>query len=57
MGNVEISAYLNNLFNHLYYASGWRWESYNPDSGVITSGVGIYPQAPFNAMLKLRYSF
>ena len=57
MGNVEISAYLNNLFNHLYYASGWRWESYNPDSGVITSEVGIYPQAPFNAMLKLRYSF
>jgi iron complex outermembrane receptor protein len=57
MGNVEISVYLNNLFNHLYYASGWRWESYNPDSGVVTSEVGIYPQAPFNAMLKLRYSF
>jgi len=57
MGNVEISVHLNNLFNHLYYASGWRWESYNPDSGVVTSEVGIYPQAPFNAMLKLRYSF
>lgn len=57
LGALEVSLYLENLFNHLYYASGWRWETYNPETGVITTGVGVYPQAPFNAMLKLRYSF
>ena len=57
LGNLEVSLYLNNLFNRKYYAAGWRWESYNPDSGVISTDMGVYPQAPINAMLKMRYSF
>ena len=56
-GNMGISLYVNNLFNRMYYASGWRWEAYNPDSGAISWGVGVYPQAPLNCMLKMSYSF
>ncbi len=56
-GLLTVSAYVNNLLNHLYYAAGWRWESYDPSSGAITTGMGVYPQAPRNFTLKLRYSF
>ena len=56
-GKLTVSAYLNNLLGHPYYASGWRWESYNPESGTISTGVGIYPQAPTTFMVKTSYSF
>ena len=57
MGNLEIALYANNLFNRMYYAAGWRWEAYNADSGQVYYGMGVYPQAPLNLMLKMRYSF
>ncbi len=56
-GTLTLSAYVNNLLGHLYYASGWRWESYSPETGEIYTGVGVYPQAPANFMLKIAYSF
>ncbi len=56
-GKLTVSAYVNNLLSRLYYASGWRWESYSPDSGEIYSGVGVYPQAPATFMIKTSYSF
>ena len=56
-GNLDVSLHVNNLFNQLYYASGWRWESYSAETGKIFLGIGVYPQAPVNAMLKVRYSF
>ena len=52
---LELSAYVNNLFNHLYYASGWRWESYS--EGEIITGAGVYPQAPVNGTVKLAFRF
>ena len=55
--SLTLSAYVNNLFNHLYYASGWRWEEYNEESGTITSGVGVYPQAPRNFCIKCSLTF
>ena len=55
--SLTLSAYVNNLFNHLYYASGWRWEEYNEASGTITSGVGVYPQAPRNFCIKCGLTF
>ena len=55
--SLTLSAYVNNLFNHLYYASGWRWEEYNEASGTITSGVGVYPQAPRNFCIKCSLTF
>ena len=54
---LDLSVYVNNLFNHMYYAAGWRWESYNPASDTVESGIGVYPQAPCNFMVKLRVSF
>ena len=55
--SLTLGAYVNNLFNHLYYASGWRWEEYNEASGTITSGVGVYPQAPRNFCIKCTLTF
>jgi iron complex outermembrane receptor protein len=49
--------FVNNLFNNMYYASGWRWESYNEASGTISRGIGVYPQAPLNLMFKLSAAF
>lgn len=56
-GSLQFLIFFNNLFNRLYYAAGWRWESYNADSGEIFTGSGVYPQAPLNFDLKMRYSF
>lgn len=53
---LGVHAYVNNLFNRLYYASGWRWESYNADSGQLYTEIGVYPQPPCNFMIKLSLS-
>ena len=55
--SLTLGAYVNNLFNRLYYASGWRWEEYNEASGTITAGVGVYPQAPRNFCIKCSLTF
>ena len=54
---VTAGLYVNNLLNNMYYASGWRWESYNEASDTVTRGVGVYPQAPINIMFKLSAAF
>jgi len=56
-GTLGLSAYVNNLFNNLYYADGWAWNVYNVDTGRMESYPGIYPQSPLNFMLKATYSF
>ncbi len=56
-GSLGISAYVNNLFNHLYYASGWRWEGYTQADDTLTYGIGVYPQATTNYMIKVGYRF
>ena len=57
LGTVAISAYVNNLLNNLYYAAGWRWESYSESQDSVYYGIGVYPQAPRNFMLKLSFTF
>ena len=54
---LTVYAYVSNLFNSLYYASGWRWEEYDPATGDIYSGIGVYPQAPRNFMIKASLNF
>lgn len=54
---LRIFAHFHNIFNRMYYAAGWRWESYNEASDTIYSGIGVYPQPPFNFMVGLEYSF
>ena len=56
-GTLLVAAYVNNLFNHSYYASGWRWESYSEETETIYTGVGVYPQATRNFCLKVKLSF
>lgn len=54
---LKIGAFVNNIFNRMYYAAGWRWEAYNEAENVVYSGVGVYPQPPINFMVKAEYSF
>ena len=56
-GSLKISAYVNNLLNRLYYASGWRWEAIDAQSGDLYYGVGVYPQAPRNFCIKCTLTF
>ena len=52
---LGVGAYVDNLFNHLYYADGGAWKYYNIDSGEVVSGVYIYPQAPIHGMVKVWF--
>ncbi len=54
---LKLSAYVNNIFNRMYYAAGWRWESYNEAENVVYSGIGVYPQPPINFIIKAEYAF
>lgn len=54
---LKLSAYVNNLSNNMYYAAGWRWESYNEATQEVSYGIGVYPQPPINFMVKAEYSF
>ncbi len=56
-GGLGLTGYINNLFNHLYYAAGWRWEGYTKSDDTLTYGIGVYPQPPINFMLKVSYRF
>ena len=56
-GSVGISCHINNLFNNMYYADGWCYKNIVEEDGSFCYGVGIYPQAPLNYMVKLSYRF
>ena len=57
IGSLELSVYATNLFNSLYYASGWRSETWDPATETLSTFIGIYPQAPTAVMGRLCYSF
>ncbi len=55
-GTFGLGAYINNLFDNMYYADGWvAREAYT--DGSTSTYLGIYPQAPLNFMFKLSYNF
>jgi len=56
-GFLGLSAYVNNLLNSEYYASGWRWEYVYQGTKDMETGVGVYPQATRNFMVKVSYRF
>ena len=56
-GKLGIGFYVNNLFNNMYYADGWCWKNIVDEDGSLVDGIGIYPQAPVNFMLKVTYLF
>lgn len=52
---VNISAYFYNITNSLYENNGWAYSV--SEQGTYTSYTNVYPQAPFNAMLKVGILF
>ena len=56
-GILGLALYVNNLFNNMYYADGWCWKNIIEEDGALVDGIGIYPQAPVNYMLKASYRF
>ena len=57
-GAIRLGAYVNNLFNNLYYVDGAVWyKGIKQSDGTQVSGIGIFPQAPVNFMLKVGLSF
>ncbi len=56
-GTLTLSGYVNNLFNLLYYAAGWRWEGYSLEDDSLIYGIGVYPQPPINYTIRVIYAF
>ena len=54
---VGLSLHVGNIFNNMYYADGWCWKNWSEKEKEVADGIGIYPQAPRNFMLKLSYRF
>ena len=57
MGKLGFAAYLNNIFNNRYFAYGWVSRSKFKENNLISQYEGVYPQAPFNCMLKMYLRF
>ncbi len=54
--NIELSLFIDNLFNRKYYSNGWVY------SAMFLNGeryleMGLYPQAEINYTLKLSFRF
>ena len=61
-GSITLSAYVNNIFNKLYYADGGTWKYLavadpSSDKPYLIEGAYVYPQPPANFMVKVGYSF
>ena len=56
-GYLGVTGYIYNLLNHKYFASGWRYETFDPATGALDTFIGIYPQATINWSVKLSYRF
>ncbi len=56
-GSLRLGAYVNNIFNNMYYADGWCWKNIVEEDGNLVDGIGVYPQAPANFMIKASYRF
>ena len=55
--SLTFSIHLSNLFNHMYYADAWLWRAYFQQEDSFYDDIGIYPQAPMNAMFKVAWVF
>ena len=55
--SIRIALYVNNVFNNMYYADGWCWKNLIEEDGALADGIGVYPQAPINCMLKVSWMF
>ena len=56
-GTLNFSFHIHNLLNHKYYADAWLWRAYFREDDSWYSDIGLYPQAPLNAMFKVTFRF
>lgn len=54
---IALSLHISNLLNSKYYADGWCWKNVMESDGTVVDGIGIYPQASVNFMIKVSYRF
>ena len=55
--SIRIAFYVNNVFNNMYYADGWCRKNLVEEDGTVVDGIGVYPQAPLNFMMKVSWQF
>ena len=55
--SLSLGVTIDNLFNNKYYSYGWIYQAWFADGSSPYIEQGIYPQAPLNFMLKVRYKF
>ncbi|NMB36661.1 MAG: TonB-dependent receptor [Bacteroidales bacterium] len=55
--NIGISLYADNLLNRKYVADAWVYRASFADGSADYVEAGFFPQAGFNLLLKLEYSF
>ena len=55
-GTLELSLYVNNSFNRMYYADAWVYRAFFEKDGWYQE-EGVFPQAPRNFMAKITYRF
>ena len=55
--SLSLGVTIDNLFNNKYYSYGWIYPAWFADGSSPYIEQGIYPQAPLNFMLKVRYKF
>lgn len=56
-GTFTISLFADNLLNQSYCASAWAYRAAFRDTGTIEVMEGFYPQAGFNAMIKIAWEW
>lgn len=56
-GTFTVSIYVDNLLNRKYCASAWAYRAAFRNTGTIEVIEGFYPQAGFNAMIKIAWEW
>jgi iron complex outermembrane receptor protein len=56
-GTFTLSLFADNLLDQKYCASAWAYRAAFRDTGTIELTEGFYPQAGFNAMIKITWEW
>ncbi len=56
-GTFTVSLFAENLLNQKYCASAWAYRAAFRETGTVEVMEGFYPQAGFNAMIKIAWEW
>ncbi|MDD3522027.1 MAG: TonB-dependent receptor, partial [Bacteroidales bacterium] len=56
-GTFTVSLFTDNLLNQQYCASAWAYRAAFRDTATVEVTEGFYPQAGFNAMIRLSWEW